>query len=75
MREDELQVLGKPQKLSKSDRWKVAIALIGIAFGLGFGFFWYLVPEQPERIKTGEKMGESTIVPGLQEAADEGGDG
>ncbi len=70
MRDDELQVLGKPQKLSKRDSWIIVIVLMAIAVVLGFGFFWFLAPEQPERIRTGEKMGESTIVPGLQEAVD-----
>ena len=70
MNNDELQVLGESRKLSKHDRWKIAIVLIAIAVALSAGFYWYLAPQQPERIKTGKKMGGSTIVPELQTAVD-----
>ncbi len=70
MRDDELQVLGESGKLKKRKRWKIAIILLTIAVALGLVLYWILSPKQPEKIKTGKKMGESTIVLGLQEAAD-----
>ena len=70
MRDDELQVLGESRKLSKRDRWKIAIMLTALVAGLGMGFYWFLSPKQPERIKTGKKMGDSTILPELQATVD-----
>ncbi len=70
MIDDELQVLGEPRKLSKRDRWKIAIVLIAIAMALSAGFYWYLTPQQPEKIKSGKKIGEPTIIPELQTAVD-----
>jgi cell division protein FtsI (penicillin-binding protein 3) len=70
MIDDELQVLGESQKLSKNDRWRIAIVLIAIALALSAGFYWYLTPQQPEKIKTGKKMGDPTILPELQTAVD-----
>ena len=70
MRDDELQVLGESRKLKKRNRWKIAIVLLSIVVALGVMFYWVLSPKQPEKIKTGKKMGESTIVLELQEAAD-----
>ena len=70
MIDDELQVLGEPRKLSKRDRWKIAIVLIAIAVALSAGFYWYLTPQQPEKIKSGKIIGESTIIPELQTAVD-----
>lgn len=70
MRDDELQVLGESGKLKKRKRWKIAIILLTIAVALGLVLYWILSPKQPEKIKTGKKMGESTIVLELQEVAD-----
>ena len=70
MIDDELQVLGKPQRLKKSDRWKITALLLAIAVTLGIGFYYFLSPQQPEKIKTCKKIGESTIVPELQTAVD-----
>ena len=70
MIDDELQVLGEPRKLSKRDRWKIAIVLIAIAVALSAGFYWYLTPQQPEKIKSGKIIGEPTIIPELQTAVD-----
>ena len=70
MIDDELQVLGKPQRLKKSDRWKITALLLAIAVALGIGFYYFLSSQQPEKIKTGKKIGESTIVPELQIAVD-----
>ena len=70
MIDDELQVLGKPQRFKKSDRWKITALLLAIAVALGIGFYYFLSPQQPEKIKTCKKIGESTIVPELQTAVD-----
>ena len=70
MIDDELQVLGEPRKLSKRDRWKIAIVLIAIGVALSAGFYWYLTPQQPEKIKSGKIIGEPTIIPELQTAVD-----
>ena len=37
---------------------------------IGARFYWEHSPQQPEKIKTGKKMGEPTIVPKLQAAVD-----
>lgn len=69
MNNDELQVLGTPEKKSKLTLLVIAaIAVIGLM--IGAGFYWMNSPKQPEKIKTGKKMGESTIVPELQHAVD-----
>ena len=68
MNNDELQVLGaeKPKKKNK-----VVIAIIALVALLAIGGIYYASSsKQPERIKTGKKMGESTIVPELQTAVD-----
>ena len=68
MNNDELQVLGTPEKKSKLT-WLV-LAAIAVALMIGAGFYWMNSPQQPEKIKTGKKMGETTIVPELQHAVD-----
>ena len=68
MNNDELQVLGaeKPKKKNK-----VVIAVIALVSLLAIGGIYYASSsKQPEKIKTGKKMGESTIVPELQTAVD-----
>lgn len=70
MRDDELQVLGKSQKLSKRDRWKIAIILLAIAFALGIGFYLVLSPQTSKTTKIEKTPGEPTIVPELQECVD-----
>lgn len=70
MRDDELQVLGESNKLKRHNRWKIAIVFMAIAVALGLAFHWVLSLKQPEKIKTGKTMGESTIVLELQAAAD-----
>lgn len=67
---DELQVLGEPRKLSKRDKWRIAIMLLTIAVAIGGGIYWLIASQQPEKIKTGKKMGDPTIVTGLQTAVD-----
>ena len=69
MNNDELQVLGTPEKKSKLTLLVIA-AIAVIALMIGAGFYWNYYSKQPEKIKTGKKMGESTIVPELQHAVD-----
>lgn len=73
MIDDELQVLGKPRKLNKQEKWKlaiIAIALLASVVILGMVIHFYVSSQQPEKIKTGEEMGNSTINPSLQHATD-----
>lgn len=69
MREDELQVLGAPKKNRKSILQVIAAIAI-MALMIGAGFYWILSSPRPEKIKTGKKMGDPTIVPELQGAVD-----
>jgi len=73
MIDDELQVLGKPHKMSKKTKWLIsisAIALMILCVVLGMIIHSSLSPQQTIKIKTGKKMGEPTIVPELQAAVD-----
>ena len=68
MNNDELQILGaeKPKKKNK-----VVITIIALVALLAIGGLYYASSsKQPEKIKTGKKIGESTIVPELQSAVD-----
>ena len=61
MNNDELQILGaeKPKKKNK-----VVITIISLVVLLAIGGIYYaLSSKQPEKIKSGKKMGEPTIVP------------
>lgn len=69
MNNDELQVLGTPEKKGKLTLLVIA-AIAVIALMIGAGFYWNYYSKQPEKIKTGKKMGESTIIPELQHAVD-----
>ena len=63
MNNDELQVLGTPKKKRKNIGWVILAIIAAVAVIVGFGFFINQSPEEPIKIKTGKKMGESTIVP------------
>ena len=69
MRDDELQVLGTPEKKSKLTLLVIAVIVV-VAIMIGAGLYIINSSHQPEIIKTGKKMGESTIVPELQHAVD-----
>lgn len=69
MNNDELQVLGTPEKKGKLTLLVIA-AIAVVAITIGAGFYWNYSSKQPEKIKTGKKMGESTILPELQHAVD-----
>lgn len=61
--------LGSPQKRKKLTL--LVIVMISVfALMIGARFYWEHSPQQPEKIKTGKKMGEPTIVPKLQAAVD-----
>lgn len=73
MRDDELQVLGEPRKLTKREKWKIAIiavVLLSLLFALGMLSHSVMAPEQHEIIQSGKKKGEPTIIPELQAATD-----
>lgn len=72
MNNDELQILGTPEKKQrKNNKIKIAIIALVALLAIGGGICYYATsPKQPEKIKTGKKMGEPTIVPELQHAAD-----
>ena len=68
MNNDELQVLGTEKKPKKKN--KVVIAIIAIVALLAIGGIYYATSKQPEKVKTGKKMGQPTIIPSLQSAVD-----
>ena len=71
MNNDELQVLGAEKKQRKNNKVKIAIIALVALLAIGGGICYYATsPKQPEKIKTGKKMGEPTIVPELQAAVD-----
>ena len=73
MIDDELQVLGKPHKMSKKTKWLIsisAIALMILCVVLGMIIHSSLSPQQTIKIKTGKKVGDPTIVPELQATVD-----
>lgn len=68
MRNDDFQVLGVERKKRQRNRWLfVMLAVIAIAIAVGLGTYWATAPQT---IRTGKKMGDPTIVPELQAAAD-----
>ena len=71
MRDDELQVLGKSRKLSKREKWTIAvcaIVIIGIVVALGIWGHNLFANEQDVQVR--KTPGEPTIVPELQECVD-----
>ena len=73
MNNDELQVLGTRRKISKQERWRIAITatfLLLLVVALGIGIHYAVGLQQPERIMIGKKKGEPTIVLELQQAVD-----
>ena len=68
MRNDDFQVLGVERKKRQRNRWLVVmLAVIAIAIAVGLGAYW---ATSPQTVRTGKKMGDPTIVPELQAAAD-----
>lgn len=73
MRDDELQVLGRPHEQSNHDRWKAAIiviAFLSLTILLGINIYQMFFSPEPEKIDSGKKKGEPTIIPDLQKAVD-----
>ena len=73
MTDGELQVLGKRRKLSKREICLISIVgivLLVLLVALGIAAHRYFSPEQTRKYRTGEKMGESTIVSDLQTTVD-----
>ena len=71
MNNDELQVLGAEKKQQKNNKVTVAIIALVALLAIGVGICYFATsPKQPEKIKTGKKMGELSIVPELQAAVD-----
>ena len=73
MIDDELQVLGKPHKMSKKTKWMIfisAITMMILCVVLGMILHSSLSPQQTIKIKTGKKIGDPTIVPELQTTVD-----
>ena len=68
MNNDELQILGA-EKPKKKDKVMIAILALVALLAIG-GIYYASSSKQPEKIKTGKKIGESTIVPELQWAVD-----
>ena len=64
MRDDELQVLGKPRKMSKREKWRIAIAaivLLALIVFLGIKLHKALAPLEPETITTKKEIVKSTL--------------
>ena len=73
MIDDELQVLGKPHKMSKKTKWMIfisAITMMILCVVIGMVIHSSLSPQQTIKIKTGKKIGDPTIVPELQTTVD-----
>lgn len=73
MIDDELQVLGKPHKMSKKTKWLIsisAIIMMILCVVLGMIIHSSLSPQQTIKIRTGKKVGDPTIVPELQTTVD-----
>ena len=66
MIDDELQVLGTPHDNKKLNKWIIAIIAI-LVIAIGTIFYLFISSTQPEVIKSGKRMGDSTIVKELQE--------
>ena len=73
MIDDELQVLGKPHKMSKKTKWLISISAITmmiLCVFLGMIIHSSLSPQQTIKIRTGKNVGDPTIVPELQATVD-----
>ena len=70
MNNDELQVLGAEKKQRKNNKVKIAIIALVALLAIGGICYYAISPKQPEKVKTGKKMGEPTIIPELQAAVD-----
>lgn len=71
MIDDELQVLGIEKEHKKKSNWVViAIMVLVASLAIGAGIYFANSPKKPEKILTGKKMGDPTIIPELQAVVD-----
>lgn len=71
MIDDELQVLGAEKKNKKKYNMVViAIVALVILLAIGTGIYFANTPKKPEKVLTGKKIGDPTIIPELQAATD-----
>jgi len=73
MKDDELQVLGTRRKISKREKWKLAIAAmisVSIMALMGLGSYLYVSPRKADGMEVWKQKGELTIAPELQLAVD-----
>ena len=71
MIDDELQVLGAEKKNKKKYNM-VVIAIVALVtlLAIGAGIYFANSPKKPEKVLTGKKIGDPTIIPELQAATD-----
>lgn len=68
MRNDDFQVLGVERKKRQRYRWLVVmLTVVAVGIAVGLGVYW---ATSPKTVRTGKRMGDSTIVPELQAVAD-----
>lgn len=71
MIDDELQVLGVEKKQKKKTNM-IVIAIVALVtlLAIGTGIYFANTPKKPEKVLTGKKIGDSTIISELQAATD-----
>lgn len=68
MRNDDFQVLGVERKKRQRNRWLfVMLTVVAVGIAVGLGVYW---ATSPKTVRTGKRMGDSTIIPELQAVAD-----
>lgn len=68
MRNDDFQVLGVERKKRQRNRWLVVmLTVVAVGIAVGLGVYW---ATSPKTVRTGKRMGDSTIIPELQAVAD-----
>ena len=73
MKDDELQVLGTRRRMSKREKWKLAITamiIVSIIALMGLGSYLFISPRKADGMEVWKKKGELTIDPELQSAVD-----
>jgi cell division protein FtsI (penicillin-binding protein 3) len=71
MIDDELQVLGAEKKhKKKSNMIVITIVALVTLLAIGTGIYYANSPKKPEKVLTGKKIGDPTIIPELQAATD-----
>ena len=70
MMDDELQVLGTERTKKKYNKVAIAVIALAVVIAIVGGLFYVTSTKQPEKIETGKKIGDATILPELQKATD-----